>query len=145
MNENETTEKIQIVKSVLKDKNLKCMVDRQGTFQVVSVMKLGSEIRAENEKLTAEMVEIEVFGYYEGNSIYVDNDERTLKTIRLNIADKNAIEKAFLEMFKNEDISQERAKKFHVSFHEVNGKHEWVCYTGEFELVSISPEHYPLD
>ena len=36
-NENEIAENIQIVKSVLKDKNLKCLVDFQDTFNVVSV------------------------------------------------------------------------------------------------------------
>lgn len=37
LSENEIAENIQIVKSVLKDKNLKCLVDFQDTFNVVSV------------------------------------------------------------------------------------------------------------
>jgi len=37
MSENEIIKNNQIVKSVLKDKNLKCLVDCQDTFQVVSV------------------------------------------------------------------------------------------------------------
>jgi hypothetical protein len=111
-------------------------------------MKTSTELRNETIKLTNEMSEIEVFGYCLGNPIYSDN-EGTLKTIRLDIKDKNAIEKAFLEMFENKDISQEDAKDFHVSFHEVNGKKEFVCYSLvsslDLELTSISPENYPLD
>ena len=112
------------------------------------MMKTASELKNEAIELTNKMGKIEVFGYCLGNPICLDN-EGTFKTICLDIKDKSAIKNAFLEMFKNENVSQEDAKDLHVSFHEVNGKKEFVCYSIvsslDLELTSISPENYPLD